>query len=463
MEGPTASPSTTATPELKAPPAVRLHMTLWLCGWLLLVLPAILGRPLLPIDETRYVGVAWEMWHQGEFLVPLLNSEPYSHKPPLLFWFIQLGWSVFGVNELWPRLLPALFSLATVVLTWRVGARLFPQRPGVGLLAGTMLLGSLLWGVFTPALMFDLLLSFWVLLATYGLMCAANGRAMSGWTLVAFATGLGLLAKGPVVLLYTVPLALLVPLGGQHPPALRWYACLAAALLAGTAIALAWAIPAAMRGGPDYAKAIFWSQSADRMVDSFAHRRPLWWYLPLLPLLLFPWLCWPVLWRGLARLLRRPEPAVRLLLWWLLLVLAIFCLISGKQVHYLLPLFPAAALLFARALHEAGAAGGLWQGPPTLVLTGLGVVMLALPYVPLPVPLGRPEGGVGSAARIAAAGRRRGHASARAQHGCHRPRHPALLPDRRRPGHRGDRRHCPDRPLLRSGTGGAQGRRAATP
>lgn len=311
MEGPTASPSTTATPELKAPPAVRLHMTLWLCGWLLLVLPAILGRPLLPIDETRYVGVAWEMWHQGEFLVPLLNSEPYSHKPPLLFWFIQLGWSVFGVNELWPRLLPALFSLATVVLTWRVGARLFPQRPGVGLLAGTMLLGSLLWGVFTPALMFDLLLSFWVLLATYGLMCAANGRAMSGWTLVAFATGLGLLAKGPVVLLYTVPLALLVPLGGQHPPALRWYACLAAALLAGTAIALAWAIPAAMRGGPDYAKAIFWSQSADRMVDSFAHRRPLWWYLPLLPLLLFPWLCWPVLWRGLARLLRRPEPAAR--------------------------------------------------------------------------------------------------------------------------------------------------------
>ncbi|MDP1533672.1 MAG: dolichyl-phosphate-mannose--protein mannosyltransferase, partial [Rubrivivax sp.] len=43
-------------------------------------------RPLSPIDETRYVGVAWEMWLRGDFLVPFKNGEPYSHKPPLLFW-----------------------------------------------------------------------------------------------------------------------------------------------------------------------------------------------------------------------------------------------------------------------------------------------------------------------------------------------------------------------------------------
>ena len=51
-------------------------------------------RPLWPVDETRYASVAWEMWLRGDFLVPYVNGEPYSHKPPLLFWLIQLGWGL---------------------------------------------------------------------------------------------------------------------------------------------------------------------------------------------------------------------------------------------------------------------------------------------------------------------------------------------------------------------------------
>jgi hypothetical protein len=49
-------------------------------------------RPLWPVDETRYASVAWEMWLRGDFLVPYINGEPYSHKPPLLFWLIHAGW-----------------------------------------------------------------------------------------------------------------------------------------------------------------------------------------------------------------------------------------------------------------------------------------------------------------------------------------------------------------------------------
>ena len=59
-------------------------------------------RPLWPVDETRYASVAWEMWLRGDFLVPHINGEPYSHKPPLLFWLIQAGWALFGVNDWWP-------------------------------------------------------------------------------------------------------------------------------------------------------------------------------------------------------------------------------------------------------------------------------------------------------------------------------------------------------------------------
>jgi len=50
-----------------------------------------------------------------------------------------------------------------------------------------------------------------------------------------------------------------------------WYLRLLGALLVGAAIALAWAVPAALRGGDAYAHDIFWGLTADRMVDTFAH------------------------------------------------------------------------------------------------------------------------------------------------------------------------------------------------
>src|SRR6218665_1598985 len=55
-------------------------------GTLGLGLLALCVRGPLPVDETRYLAVAWEMWDRGSFLLPLLNGEPYAHKPPLLFW-----------------------------------------------------------------------------------------------------------------------------------------------------------------------------------------------------------------------------------------------------------------------------------------------------------------------------------------------------------------------------------------
>src|ERR1700733_13781797 len=66
--------------------------------WLLLILPVALFLPALPIDETRYLAVAWEMRAHGDFLVPHLNGVTYSEKPPLLFWLINLGWFVLGLH-----------------------------------------------------------------------------------------------------------------------------------------------------------------------------------------------------------------------------------------------------------------------------------------------------------------------------------------------------------------------------
>ncbi|HYQ72329.1 MAG TPA: glycosyltransferase family 39 protein, partial [Gammaproteobacteria bacterium] len=95
--------------------------------WLLVVASALFTRPLLPVDETRYAAVAWEMWARGDFLVPYLNGEPYSHKPPLFFWLIHAGWWLFGASEWVVRLVPPVLAGLILLLGKRVAAQLWPQ------------------------------------------------------------------------------------------------------------------------------------------------------------------------------------------------------------------------------------------------------------------------------------------------------------------------------------------------
>jgi 4-amino-4-deoxy-L-arabinose transferase-like glycosyltransferase len=349
--------------------------------WLLLVLISLFSRSYIPIDETRYVTVAWNMWLRSDYLVPWLNGAAYSHKPPLLFWLMNAGWALFGVNDWWPRLAPSFFALASVFLTLQLARRLWPQEAQVAAVAPLILLGSALWTVFTTATMFDMMIACFTLLGVLGVVTAWQGQSLKGWLLVGVAIGLGLLAKGPTILLQILPVALLAPWWGKGQQVAwpRWYASLLGAVLLGAFIALLWAIPAGLRGGETYRNAILWGQTAERMVNSFAHKRPLWWYLPMLPVMLFPWLLWLPVWRGLMRLRDSHDAGVRLCLAWLLPVFVAFCFISGKQMHYLLPIFPAFALLSARGLLQVESQRFDCL-PAALAAVAIGILLIGLPH-----------------------------------------------------------------------------------
>lgn len=343
-----------------------------LAGWAVFAVASIWLRPLWPVDETRYASVAWEMWLRGDFLVPHINGEPYSHKPPLLFWLIHLGWGLFGVNDWWPRLVAPLCALAAVPLTLRLGRLLWPEataeNEAARSLAVWVLFGTLLFAAFVTLTLFDLLLMLCAMAAMIGVLTLARGRRLSGVLWLGAGIGLGVLAKGPVILLHVLPAALAAPwwapsLKGRL---LRWYIDLLLGLLLGAAIALAWALPAAYVGGEAYQRAIFWGQTAGRVADSFAHRAPWWHYLPLLPLILFPWLVWPRFWQGLRSAGWR-DPGIRFLLAWLLLTLIGFSLVSGKQAKYLVPFLPAFALLAGYALSKANAPPRWWEMLPPAI------------------------------------------------------------------------------------------------
>jgi 4-amino-4-deoxy-L-arabinose transferase-like glycosyltransferase len=299
-------------------------------------------------------------------------------------WLYQIGWAVFGVSEWWPRLVSPLFSAAGLCLTLLLARRLWPQHAGLGARTVLILASSLLWIFFSTSAMFDVMLAFFTLVGMHGIVTAADGRPLRGFALLGVAIGLGVLAKGPVILLHTLPVAVLAPWWNPGLAWKRWAGGVLAAILLGAAIALAWAIPAGFAGGDEYRRAIFWGQTADRMVQSFAHKRPVWWYLPLLPVMFFPWIVWPGLWRGLRELARTGlDRGARLCLAWALPVFVAFSLISGKQMHYLIPIFPAMALLAARALGGA-VRGGLWLAAPMAVTVGSGLIALAIGVVSVP-------------------------------------------------------------------------------
>ncbi|HBC07692.1 MAG TPA: hypothetical protein DC046_08940, partial [Rhodospirillaceae bacterium] len=226
-----------------------------------------------------------------------------------------------------------------------------------------------------------------------GLVMAARGRLAAGFLMLGLAIGLGVLAKGPAILVHLLPAALAAPIWapalGAAPRWRAWYGGLAAAVALGAAVGLAWALPAAEAGGAEYRNAILWGQSAGRMVDSFAHGRPFWWFAAILPVMALPWTIWPAAWRALRRQWggMAADGGTRLCLIWLAVAFVVFSAISGKQPHYLLPEFPALALILARALAGAIAAegDGFWRpvdrwGPAALFLMLAGGMAGALHF-----------------------------------------------------------------------------------
>lgn len=353
--------------------------------WAMLIGLSLAVRPLFPIDETRYVTVAWEMWLRGDFLVPYLNGETYSHKPPLLFWLMQLGWWLFGVNDWTPRLVAPLFGLGALLLTGRIARLLWPERENTAHLAPWLLLGCGFWAVFGTLTMFDIPLAFFVVLGVYGLLSAMRtSQSWQAWIWVGVAIGGGVLTKGPVILLHLLPVALLAPLWWDEqadaPRWRAWYLGIGAAVLLGALLALSWAVPAGFAGGEAYRNAIFWGQTGGRVVQSFAHRLPWWWYFKSLPLLLLTWLLWTPMWSAFKQM-DLSDRGVRFCFAWVLPVFIAFSLISGKRLHYLLPLFPALALLLARGVSSINRDN--WRKAHLPVIIVMVLLALALALFPL--------------------------------------------------------------------------------
>ena len=174
---------------------------------------------LLEPEEIRYAEIAREMLAADQWIVPLHHGQPYYDKPPLLYWLLMLGYSVFGVHDWAARLAPGCCGVIIVLITYAWGRRMFGER--------TAFWGALLLAL-TPRFIYlgrfvamDSVLSACLAAGLASLHVAISGPQRCRWWMAGgLACGLGLLAKGPValVLLWTPVLAHLLASANAYWP-----------------------------------------------------------------------------------------------------------------------------------------------------------------------------------------------------------------------------------------------------
>lgn len=314
-------------------------------------------RRLTKPDEGRYAEIPREMAASGDWLTPRLNGIKYFEKPPLQYWATAAAYTAFGENEWTARLWTGLTGFLGVLLAWFAGRRLF--GPEAGLLAATTLASSLLYLGMGHFSALDMGLAFFLEVAFCGFLLAqqsATKQDSRRWMLLAWAgLALAVLSKGIVAPVLTgATLVLYSLLTRDFSPWRRFEFVRGLALF--LLIAAPWFVAVSL-ANPEFAHFFFIHEHFERFLTK-AHRRyqPGWYFIPVLLVGALPWTTLAL--QSLAQAwYRRTETNFqprRFLLLWCVVVFGFFSASSSKLPSYILPLFPAMALLLGDALTRVG-------------------------------------------------------------------------------------------------------------
>ncbi len=329
-------------------------------GWLALAVAwfAPLGhRALVNPDEGRYATIALEMLRDGDWITPHLNGFLYFEKPPFGYWMSAAAMSLFGVGEFAARLWPAASGFASAAIVAFTARRLWSEPAGS--FAAPVAAGSVWIVANAHFLSLDMGLAFFLTLALCAFLLAQRDEAapldqrrwmLVAWVAMAGATltkGLvGLLIPGAALVLYCLWMRTAQPLRR-----LQWVAGPAIFL----ALAAPWFVVVSLRN-PGFADFFFVHEHFHRYLTDQAHRAgPAWYFVPMLLLGFLPW---STMLPSLARFAAVREPGrafqpQRFLLVYAAFVFVFFSASRSKLPSYILPMFPALALLAGAWLAKA--------------------------------------------------------------------------------------------------------------
>lgn len=311
------------------------------------------GYDLWPPDEPRFAQVAREMLQSGDFLVPRINGQPYTEKPPMLFWATALLSAPLGdVTEFTARLPLALAGLVTLLLTYLLARSLYGTRVAFWATLILMTTHRFWWQARFGQI--DMLMTMFL---TAALGCFWHWHrnrqplALMGFYL---AIAAAVLTKGPPGLVFPFFMILSFYWGKKlDRKALHWVLGTVVVLI----IVAAWLIPARMavsvesglEAGDGIAANLF-RQTIGRFFLGISHAKWPWFYATHMPVDLLPWglfLPWSLYWVWRRR---HEGEEMKLLLGWTIPAFIFFSACIGKRSIYLLPLYPVLAIFLARSI-----------------------------------------------------------------------------------------------------------------
>jgi 4-amino-4-deoxy-L-arabinose transferase-like glycosyltransferase len=316
------------------------------------------GPPLANPDEGRNAEIPREMVASGDWVTPQLNGVNYFEKPPLMYWAEAVALKLLGPSEWSVRAVPALFALAGVLLTYAATRRIYGRS--AGLLAALVQGTSLFYFGLGRFLILDLAVS---VLMSATLFCFINGvREPSGWRRrwwfygLYASSALATLTKGLMGFLLTGAVMFLWLLVFNQWKRLRPLYLPTGALLF-LVVAAPWHLLAALQN-PTWMHRYLVYEHFERFTSTAANRPGPWWYfVPIVLLGLFPWTGF--LWAGLREAGRggwadRSKNAdTWFFLTWAGSMFLFFSASHSKLPPYILPIFPALAVLIGRSLAQA--------------------------------------------------------------------------------------------------------------
>lgn len=319
-------------------------------------------RPLGNPDEGRYAEIPREMAMTNDYVTPRLDGVKYFEKPPLVYWLTALTMEVGGVNEIAVRFWPALLGVAGVLLTYAAGRALYDRATGIAA-AGVLATTIFYYGLTRLALL-DGAVSVLIAAALYafivGVRLPRGGPRRLLFAAFYVAMALAVLTKGLIgLVLPCAVVGLWVLLLNRWKQLWPFYPFF------GTVIVLVVAAPwhlLAAKANSDFLWFYFVHEHFQRFTSRVHDRYAPWWYfVPILVGGLFPWVMFAgqALKQNLAGGWRervRNEAAWFLVIW-IAFIFLFFSKSQSKLPPYILPLFPAMAVLIGRYLSS------VWQNP----------------------------------------------------------------------------------------------------
>jgi 4-amino-4-deoxy-L-arabinose transferase-like glycosyltransferase len=159
--------------------------------------------PLLDKTESRYAEIARIMQETNQWIVPQIDyGIPFWAKPPLSTWLSAASYVVFGVNEFAARFPSFFLSILLLIIAGKMA-----KKSGVSFyLPGFILLTMPEFLIHTGVVSTDTALEFCVAIMMISFWKTMKSEKKTYWNYLFFAAlGLGLLAKGPLIMVLTFP------------------------------------------------------------------------------------------------------------------------------------------------------------------------------------------------------------------------------------------------------------------